>query len=48
LGERAGELGEDGQAGMKPDPLDASNAERGECPFVLEASELGSTEARLR
>jgi hypothetical protein len=38
--ERAGELGEDGQVGMEPNPIQAMDAERGKRPVVLEASEL--------
>src|SRR4051794_5090266 len=36
----AGELGEDGEVGVKPDSLKPTGAKRRECPFVLEASEL--------
>ena len=39
-GERGGELGEDRQVGEEPDPIQSTDAERGERPFVLEASEL--------
>jgi hypothetical protein len=38
--ERAGELGEDRQIGVQPDPIQSTNAARSERPFVLEASEL--------
>ena len=39
-GEGAGQLGEDGQVGVKLDPLKATDAQRGERPFVLQAAEL--------
>lgn len=35
-----GQLGEDRQVGMEPDPIEPSDAELGERPFVLEPSEL--------
>ena len=38
--ERAGELGEDRQIGVQPNPIQATNAERSERPLVLETSEL--------
>jgi hypothetical protein len=38
--ERAGELGEDRQIGVQPDPIQSTDAERSERPYVLEASEL--------
>jgi hypothetical protein len=31
--ERTGELGEDGQVGVQPDPIQATDAERGERPL---------------
>jgi phage baseplate assembly protein W len=37
---RAGELGEDRQIGVQPDPIQSTEAERSERPFVLGASEL--------
>jgi hypothetical protein len=38
--ERAAQLGEDCQVRVKLDALKATHAERQECPFVLEPSEL--------
>lgn len=38
--EGAGELGEDRQVGVQPDPIQSTDAERGERPIVLEAAEL--------
>ncbi len=38
--ECAGQLGEDRQVGMEPDPLDPAHAEREQRPLVLQASEL--------
>ena len=40
FGERAGELGEDRQVGVEPDPLQPADAERQQRPFVLEPAEL--------
>ena len=41
--ERAGELGEDPQVGVQPDPVESTDAERSERPFVLDAPELAIT-----
>jgi hypothetical protein len=38
--ERAGELGEDRQIGVQPDPIQSTDTEQSERPLVLEASEL--------
>src|SRR5687767_1684878 len=40
LRQRAGELGEDGQVGMQPDAVQATDTKRGERPIVLQAAEL--------
>jgi hypothetical protein len=39
-GERAGKLGENRQIGMQPNTLQATDAERGQRPLMLEAAEL--------
>ncbi len=38
--QRAGELGEDRQVGVQPDPLKPTDAERQQRPLVLEPPEL--------
>ena len=38
--ERAGELGEDRQVGVKPNPIQTTDAERQQRPLMLEAAEL--------
>jgi hypothetical protein len=40
LRQRGGELREDRQIGVQPNPVQPTDAERGERPIVLEASEL--------
>ncbi len=37
---RARQLGEDRQIGVEPNPIQTPDAERQQCPFVLESSEL--------
>jgi len=38
--DRAGELGEDRQVSVQPNPVESTDAQRGKRPLVLEASEL--------
>jgi len=38
--ERAGELGKDRQIGVKPDPIESTDAQRGERPIVLQTAEF--------
>ena len=38
--QRAGQLGEDGQVSVEPNPLDPTDAERKQRPLILEPSEL--------
>jgi hypothetical protein len=38
--ERAGELGEDRQDGVQPNPVQSPDAQRSERPFILETAEL--------
>jgi signal transduction histidine kinase len=40
LRQRAGELGEDRQVSVQPDAIQTTDAQREQCPFVLEVAEL--------